>query len=187
MASVNRVTIIGHLGRDPESHTFDSGDIVANLAVATSETWKDKNTGEKKQATEWHRVNAHGKLAEICCQYLRKGSLVYIEGSLRTRKYQKDGVDHYATEIRADQMRMLDRRQDGQQGAQDHDQGQAPAPRQQAAPRDAAPQRQAPQPAGGGYSNSHSVPPQSAGSGFDDLEDIPFRDPLSYRGVHLAL
>lgn len=176
MASVNRVTIIGHLGRDPESRTFDSGDMVANLAVATSETWKDKNTGEKKEATEWHRVNAHGKLAEICCQYLRKGSLVYIEGSLRTRKYQKDGVDHYATEIRADQMRMLDRRQDGQQGAQGYDQGQAPAPRQQAAPRPAPAAQQASRPA-----------PSSAGSGFDDLEDISFRDPLSYRGVHLAL
>ena len=157
MASVNKVIIIGHLGRDPESRTFDSGDMVANLAVATSESWKDKNTGEKKELTEWHRVNAHGKLAEICSQYLRKGSMVYIEGSLRTRKYQKDGADHYATEIRADQMRMLDKRQEGQQG---HDQGQPTAPRQQAAPR---PAQAAP------------APPRASGSGFDDMEDeIPF-------------
>ena len=165
MASVNKVIIIGHLGRDPESRTFDNGDMVANLAVATSETWKDKTTGEKKEAVEWHRVNAHGKLAEICRQYLRKGSLVYIEGSLRTRKYQKDGVDHYATEIRADQMRMLDKRQDGQQGAQGYDQGQSPAPRQQAAPRPAPAAQQASPPA-----------PSSAGSGFESMDDemIPF-------------
>ena len=80
----------------------------------------------KKELTEWTRVNAHGKLAEICCQYLRKGSLVYIEGNLRTRKYEKDGVDHYATEVKADQMRMLDKRQDGQQGAPSQNQGNPP-------------------------------------------------------------
>lgn len=154
MASVNKVQLIGHLGRDPEARTFPDGGMVVNMAIATTESWKDKNTGEKKELTEWNRVVVNGKLAEICNQYLRKGSLVYVEGSLRTRKYQKDGADHYATEIRADQMRMLDKRSDSQQG----DQVQAPAPRQ-AAP---AP-RQAPAPA-----------PRAA-SGFDDMDDsIPF-------------
>jgi single-strand DNA-binding protein len=159
MASINRVTIIGHIGRDPESRAFPDGTAVCNMSVATSETWKDKVTGEKKEATEWHRVSATGKLAEICTQYLRQGSLVYIDGSLRTRKYQKDGgVDHYATEIRADQMRMLDKRQDGQQSAQSPQPRQAPASRQQA-PQRAATQAPAPKP----------------GSGFDDMDDdVPF-------------
>ena len=152
MASVNRVTLIGHLGRDPEARTFDNGDMVVNMTIATTESWKDKNTGEKKELTEWNRVVVSGKLAEICNQYLRKGSLVYVEGSLRTRKYQKDGVDHYATEIRADQMRMLDKRPDGQQGGQ----GQGPAPRS------AAPSRPAPAPAPSGF------------DGLDDGSDIPF-------------
>lgn len=173
MASVNKVILIGHLGRDPESRTFPDGGMVTNMTVATSETWKDKVTGEKKELTEWTRVNAHGKLAEICGQYLRKGSLVYIEGSLRTRKYEKDGVDHYVTEVKADQMRMLDKRQDGQQAG---DPNQPPPPRQQAAQRPAQEAQQA-----------SRLAPSSAGSGFDDLEDIPFRDPLSYRGAHLAV
>lgn len=175
MASLNKVQLIGHLGRDPEARTFPDGGMVVNMAIATTESWKDKNTGEKKELTEWNRVVANGKLAEICNQYLRKGSLVYVEGSLRTRKYQKDGVDHYATEVRADQMRMLDKRQDGQQGDQGYSQGQAPAPRNAAPTRAApAPQRQAPAP--------------RAASGFDDMDDdIPFRDPLSYRGAHLVL
>lgn len=176
MASVNKWIGIGNLGRDPELRTFPSGDQVANVTIACTDKWKDRQTGEIKEHTEWVRIVFNGKLAEICCQYLRKGSLVYIEGSLRTRKYQKDGVDHYATEIRADKMRMLDKRQDGQQGAQGHNQGQPPAPRQQAAPRPAPAAQQASRPA-----------PSSVGSGFDDSEDIPFRDPLSYRGVHLAL
>ena len=161
MASVNKVILIGHLGRDPESRTFPDGGMVTNMTVATSETWKDKVTGEKKELTEWTRVNAHGKLAEICGQYLRKGSLVYIEGSLRTRKYEKDGVDHYATEVKADQMRMLDKRQDGQQGGQGHDQGHAPAQR------GSAPSRPAP---------ATQRPAPTASSGFEDMDDemIPF-------------
>lgn len=161
MASINKVILIGHLARDPESKAFQDGGMVTNFTVATSESWKDKTTGEKKELTEWNRVTAHGKLAEICSQYLRKGAMVYIEGSLRTRKYQKDGADHYATEIRADQMKMLDKRQDGQQGAPSQNQGQAPAPRQQAAPR---PVLTAPAPIVG-----------TAGSGFDDMpDDLPF-------------
>lgn len=112
MASVNKVVIIGHLGKDPETRFAPSGDAICNFTVATSDQWKDKETGEKKEATEWHRISAFGKLADICGQYLKKGSQVYIEGSLRTRKWQdKDGQDRYTTEIRADTMKMLGSRQ----------------------------------------------------------------------------
>jgi single-strand DNA-binding protein len=107
MSSVNKAIVIGHLGRDPEVRAFPSGDQVCNVTIATSEKWKDKQTGEAKEATEWHRVVFGGKLAEIAGQYLRKGSLVYVEGSIKTRKYTQDGVEKYATEIRADKMQML--------------------------------------------------------------------------------
>lgn len=114
MASVNKAMIVGHLGRDPETRTFPSGDQVCNVTIATSETWKDKQSGEKREATEWHRVAFGGKLAEIAGQYLRKGTLVYVEGSIKTRKYtDKDGVEKYATEIRADRMQMLGGKPDG--------------------------------------------------------------------------
>lgn len=112
MASVNKVIIVGNLGRDPEMRYMPSGDAMATIAVATTDNWKDKNTGEKKEQTEWHRITFFGKLAEIAGQYLKKGSQVYIEGSLRTRKYtDKDGVEKYATDIRADTMQMLGSRQ----------------------------------------------------------------------------
>ena len=144
MASVNKVILVGNLGADPESRFAPSGDAICNISVATTESWKDKQTGEKKEATEWHRVGFYGKLAEIAGQYLKKGSQVYIEGSLRTRKWQdKTGQDRYTTEIRGDVMKMLGGKPEGQQ--------QAAAPRQQ------APQRQ------------QTAPP--AGD-FDD--DIPF-------------
>lgn len=107
MSSVNKVILIGHLGRDPEVRAFHSGDQVCNVTIATSEKWKDKQSGEMREATEWHRVMFGGKLAEIAGQYLRKGSLVYVEGSIKTRKYTQDGVEKYATEIRADKMQML--------------------------------------------------------------------------------
>ena len=109
MASVNKVIIVGNLGRDPEMRTFPSGDQVANVTIATTDRWRDKNTGENKEATEWHRVVFNGRLAEIVGQYLRKGSQVYVEGSLRTRKWtdQQTGQERYATEIRADTMQML--------------------------------------------------------------------------------
>lgn len=153
MASVNKVIIVGNLGRDPEIRTFPSGDQVANVTIATTDKWKDKQTGEMKEATEWHRVVFNGRLAEIAGQYLRKGSQVYVEGSLRTRKWtDQSGVEKYSTEIRADQMQMLGGRADGAAPSP------APAPRQQ-------PQRQTPAPA----------PRGSTGSGFDDLDsDIPF-------------
>ena len=112
MASVNKVIIIGNLGRDPEIRYSASGDAMCNITVATTDTWKDKATGEKKEATEWHRVTFFGRLAEIAGQYLKKGSQVYVEGSLRTRKWtDKEGQERYTTEIRADEMKMLGSRQ----------------------------------------------------------------------------
>lgn len=108
MATVNKAILVGHLGRDPETRHMPNGDAVCTVSVATSETWKDKATGEKKEATEWHRVLFFGRLAEIADQYLRKGSAIYVEGSLRTRKWtDKSGVERYTTEIRADTMKML--------------------------------------------------------------------------------
>ena len=182
MASVNKVIIVGNLGRDPEMRTFPSGDQVANVTIATTDRWRDKNSGENREATEWHRVTFNGRLAEIAGQYLRKGSQVYVEGSLRTRKWtdQATGQERYATEIRADTMQMLGARQGGgqQQGGYGSDDGYgesnyeaprrapAPAPMQQQRP--AAPAaRPAPAPM--------SPPPQRAASGFDDMDDdIPF-------------
>ena len=151
MASVNKVIIVGNLGRDPEMRTFPNGDQVANVTIATTDKWKDKQTGEMKEATEWHRVVFNGRLAEIAGQYLRNGSQVYVEGSLRTRKWtDKSGVEKYSTEIRADRLQMLGARQDAA----------APAPAARPAP---PPQQQAPAPA-----------PRAA-SGFDDMDDdIPF-------------
>lgn len=107
----NLVILIGNLGRDPEIHTMPSGDQVVNLALATSESWKDKSTGEKVEKTEWHRVTLFKRLAEIAGQYLKKGSKVYIEGRLQTRKWQaQDGTDRYSTEIIGNEMQMLDSR-----------------------------------------------------------------------------
>lgn len=118
MASICKVIIIGNLGRDPETRYLPSGEAVANITVATTESWKDKQTGEKKELTEWNRVSFFGKLAEIAGQYLKKGSQVYIEGRLRTRKYtDKEGIERYQTEIIADTMQMLGSRQDGQQAS----------------------------------------------------------------------
>lgn len=108
MASLNKVQLIGNLGRDPETRYMPNGDAVTNIAVATTESWKDKTTGEKKEVTEWHRVTFYRKLAEIAGQYLKKGSSVYLEGKLQTRKWtDKDGVERYTTEIIADSMQML--------------------------------------------------------------------------------
>ena len=114
MASVNKVIIVGNLGADPETRYTPSGDAVTNIRVATTDKWKDKASGETKEQTEWHRVAFFGRLAEIAGEYLKKGSQVYIEGSLRTRKWQgKDGQDRYSTEIRGDVMQMLGRREGG--------------------------------------------------------------------------
>lgn len=169
MASVNKVIIVGNLGRDPEMRTFPSGDRVANVTIATTDRWKDKQSGEMKEATEWHRVVFNGRLAEIAGEYLRKGSQVYVEGSLRTRKWtDKDGIEKYTTEIRADQMQMLGRREGmgGPSGGDDDGGGYE-------APRRSAPPARAPAPAaqrsGGGGGASKPA------SGFDDMDDdIPF-------------
>lgn len=138
MASVNKVILIGNLGKDPEVRYMPSGEAVTNITVATTDTWKDKNSGDKKEATEWHRVVFFRKLAEIAGQYLKKGSQVYIEGSLKTRKWQgQDGQDRYTTEIVADTMQMLGRREGG--GSPDYDRGaRAPAPAEKPAPQPAA-------------------------------------------------
>ena len=186
MASVNKVIIVGNLGRDPEMRTFPSGDQVANVTIATTDRWRDKNTGENKESTEWHRVVFNGRLAEIVGQYLRKGSQVYVEGSLRTRKWtdQATGQERYATEIRADSMQMLGSRQ-GMGGGQQNqgygddagygDSGGYEAPRRQApapAARPAPTQRMAPPAAAPA---PMAPPPQRAASGFDDMDDdIPF-------------
>jgi len=117
MRGVNKVIIIGNLGADPEARQFSNGGSVTNISVATSEQWTDKQSGEKREATEWHRIALFNRLGEIAAQYLRKGSKVYIEGSLRTRKYQdQSGQDRYITEIRAEQMQMLDGQTGGGQG-----------------------------------------------------------------------
>ena len=132
MRGVNRVIIIGNCGSDPEVKQFANGGSVTTISVATSEQWNDKQTGEKREQTEWHRISLYNKLAEIAAQYLRKGSQVYVEGSLRTRKYQdQNGQDRYVTEIRADQMQMLGGNQNAQQnngGYQQQSQPQQPQP-----------------------------------------------------------
>lgn len=104
---LNQVQIIGHLGRDPETRFLPSGEAVANFSIATTEKWKDKQTGEQKEHTEWHNISTFGRLSEIVGQYLHKGSLVYVSGKLKTRKYQKDGQDHYATSIQCQELKML--------------------------------------------------------------------------------
>jgi single-strand DNA-binding protein len=127
---INKVIILGNLGQDPETKYMPNGNAVTNCSIATSETWKDKQSGQEQERTEWHRVVFFNKLAEIAGEYLRKGSKVYIEGSLRTRKWQaQDGTDRYSTEIVADEMQMLDSKpNDGQQQAQQPQRRAQPAP-----------------------------------------------------------
>ena len=167
MASVNKVIIVGNLGRDPEMRTFPSGDRVANVTIATTDKWKDKQSGEMKEATEWHRVVFNGRLAEIAGEYLRKGSQVYVEGSLRTRKWtDQQGVEKYTTEIRADQMQMLGSRQGmgAPSGGGDDDGAYDSAPRRALAPASRAPAASPQRPAA-----------SKPSSGFDDMDDdIPF-------------
>ena len=158
MASVNKVIIVGNLGRDPEMRTFPSGGRVCNVTIATTDKWKDKQSGEAREHTEWHRVVFNDRLAEIAGEYLRKGSQVYVEGSIRTRKYtDKDGVEKYSTEIRADMMQMLGSRQGMGSPSQDDDDG--------ASRRANPPSRQQPV----------SKPASKPSTGFDDMDDdIPF-------------
>ena len=119
MAGVNKVIIVGNLGNDPEVRYSNNGAAIANISVATSDSWKDKNTGERQERTEWHRIVMFNRLGEIAGEYLKKGSKVYIEGKLQTRKWQdQQGNDRYSTEIVADQMQMLDSRGGGMGGGQ---------------------------------------------------------------------
>ena len=173
MASVNKVILVGNLGKDPETRYAPSGDAICNITVATTDTWRDKASGEKREATEWHRVAFFGKLAEIAGQYLRKGSQVYIEGSLRTRRWQdKDGQDRYTTEIRADEMKMLGSRQGmGGGDAPARSEGGYGAGYGGAAPRETA--------FGGApaAAPAPSAPPRkpAGGAAFNDFDDdIPF-------------
>ena len=162
---VNKVILVGNFGQDPETRYLPSGGAVTNVTIATSETWKDKTSGQHQERTEWHRVVFFKRLGEIAGQYLRKGSKVYVEGSLRTRKWQgKDGQDRYTTEIVASEMQMLDSRGGDSAGGGQYQQApQQSAPQQQYA----APQQQAPQ--------QQQAAPQAAPGGFDDFDDdIPF-------------
>src|SRR4051812_11356381 len=128
MASVNKVILIGNLGADPETRFLPSGEAVCNIRIATTEKWKDKASGDMKEATEWHRVSLFGRQAEVAGEYLKKGSPVYIEGSLRTRKWQdKEGKDQYSTEVRADRMQLLGSRGGGGGGGDVEFGGNAPA------------------------------------------------------------
>ncbi|MDO9073601.1 MAG: single-stranded DNA-binding protein [Rubrivivax sp.] len=164
MASVNKVIIVGNLGKDPEVRYMPSGSAICNITVATSRQWKDKTSGERQEETEWHRVALFDRLAEIAGEYLKKGRPVYIEGRLKTRKYtDKDGVEKYTTEIVANEMQLLGGREGGGGGAGGDDMGE---PRAAAAPRSAAPARSAPAP---------RPAPTKSGTGFEDMDDdIPF-------------
>jgi len=200
MASVNKVTILGNLGRDPEIRYLPSGDAVANITVATTDKYKDKQTGEQKEITEWHRINFFGRQAEVVGQYLKKGSQIYVEGSLRTRKWtDKDGQEKYSTEIRADNMQMLGSRQGmggpgpvqgggnggsynqgnpGQQSNQGQNDGGYEGgydaggyDNAPSPPRRPPPSRPAPAP----MAAARPAPAPKAASGFDDMDDdIPF-------------
>lgn len=166
MASVNKVILVGNLGRDPETRYAPSGDAITNVTLATTDSWKDKTSGEKKEATEWHRVVFFGKLGEVAGQYLKKGRQIYVEGALRTRKWtDKEGQERYTTEIVADEMKMLGTREGSDSGA-GNSSGGGSRPAQ-----------------GNANGNGNSRPPaqapaaQPAGAGgFDgfDENDIPF-------------
>lgn len=126
MASLNKITLIGHLGADPETRYTTGGDAITNIRLATSESWKDKTTGEKRETTEWHRVVFYRKLAEIAQTLLKKGSLVYVEGKLKTRKWtDKDGIERYNTDIEASEMKLLSSRDRDGQSAGRSDQAQS--------------------------------------------------------------
>ncbi|EOX4866409.1 single-stranded DNA-binding protein [Haemophilus influenzae] len=168
MAGINKVIIVGHLGNDPEIRTMPNGDAVANISVATSESWNDRNTGKRREVTEWHRIVFYRRQAEICGEYLRKGSQVYVEGRLKTRKWQdQNGQDRYTTEIQGDVMQMLGGRNQNA-GGYSNDMGSTPQSSYQA--------RQTNN--GGSYQSSRPAPQQAAPQaeppmdGFDD--DIPF-------------
>ena len=158
MASLNKVILIGNLGRDPETRYMPDGGAVTNFSIATTETWKDKNSGEKQEKTEWHRITTYRRLAEIAGEYLKKGSQVYIEGKLQTRKWtDKDGAEKYTTEVIADEMKMLGSRQGmggGDSGGSGGDYQRPPS---------------------GSGGASKPAPNKGGAAKFDDMDDdIPF-------------
>jgi single-strand DNA-binding protein len=162
MASVNKVILVGNLGKDPEIRYLPSGSAICNVTIATSRQWKDKTSGDRQEETEWHRVTFFERLAEIAGEYLKKGSAVYVEGRLKTRKYtDKDGVEKYATEIVATEMQLLGSREVG--GGDTDGAGPALGSRSAAPARSAPPARPATKPAA------------KSNTGFDDMDDdIPF-------------
>ena len=161
MASVNKVILVGNLGRDPETRFAPSGSAICNITLATSRNWKDKSSGEKREETEWHRVVFYDKLAEIAGEYLKKGRPVYVEGRLKTRKWtDKDGVEKYTTEIIAEEMQLLGGREGGGGGGAD-DEGYS---RNREADSGRAPSRRAP-----------AAAASKPASDFSDMDDdIPF-------------
>lgn len=137
---INKVILVGNLGADPENRMSQAGNAITNISIATSESWKDKNTGQQQERTEWHRVVFFNRLAEVAAEYLRKGSKVYVEGALRTRKWQdQSGQDRYTTEVVGSEMQMLDSRNSGGDDSYGGGGGMQPAPKAQ------------PQPGGGGF------------------------------------
>jgi single-strand DNA-binding protein len=170
MASVNKVILIGNLGADPETRYMPNGDAVSNIRLATTESWKDKVSGEKKELTEWHRVVFRAKLAEIVAQYLKKGSSLYVEGRIRTRKWQdKDGQERYITEIEANQMQMLGGRQnmEASSGGEAEYGGSMPSSPSGFSGSSGA--------AAPGSSASRPTAPAKKSPSFDDMDDdIPF-------------
>ncbi len=157
---INKVILVGTLGADPEVKYMPSGGAITNIRIATSEAWKDKNTGEKKEVTEWHRITFYGRLAEIAGEYLRKGRQVYIEGRLQTRSWEKDGQKHYATEIIANEMQMLGGGRSEGMGSGNYE--------------EAAP-RSNPSPNQGRDTQGSAPAPASTDRGFEDFDDdIPF-------------
>ena len=174
MASVNKVILIGNLGKDPEVRYAPSGSAICNITLATSRNWKDKTSGERQEETEWHRVVFFDRMAEVAGEYLKKGKSVYIEGRLKTRKWtDKEGVDKYTTEIMADRMEMLGSREAGGGGG-----GGDEAYSEQSAPRAEAPRRSAPPPrapAPAAAAAPRPAPAAKSSTGFDDMDDdIPF-------------
>ncbi|VCU72335.1 Single-stranded DNA-binding protein [Pigmentiphaga humi] len=169
MASVNKVILVGNLGRDPEVRYTPDGSAICNISIATTSQWKDRNTGERREDTEWHRVVFYNRLAEIAGEYLRKGRSVYIEGRLKTRKWQdkETGQDRYSTDIVAEQMQMLGGGRDGDGGSNGgHYQGDGGAQRRQ------PPARQAPPASSAAPAQRPPAPPATSFADMDD--DIPF-------------
>lgn len=151
MTGVNKVILVGRAGRDPEINSTQGGTIIANLTLATSVSWKDKETGERQEKTEWHRIVAFGRLVEIIEEYVRKGDLIYIEGQLQTRSWEKDGQKHFSTEIKAGIMQMLGSRPEQSEAR----------PRQQPARTEQA-------------ANPEPIPEREPRVNFDENQDIPF-------------